>query len=114
MARKLHRRVPGAFRAPGAAKEGANETVPGACLFASNRSADRDSDLRAGVAVRSWPGSQRDVAVLLPGVLEALGAQPAQRVADAQPGVARHDDIVDEPARGGHERVGKARPVLLG
>ena len=58
--------------------------------------------------------SERDVAVLLPRVLDLLVGQPAQRLGDAAAGAVRHDHVVDEAALGGDERVGEALAIFLG
>src|SRR5690606_16570653 len=59
------------------------------------------------------PGrSERNVPVLAPRVVELLVLQHRQRAAHALARLVRHDDVVDETARAGHERVGEARLVL--
>src|SRR5690606_19638052 len=57
-------------------------------------------------------GSERDVAVLAPRVVELLVAQHRQRAADALAGGVRHDHVVDEAAVRRHERVGELFLVL--
>src|SRR6056297_1775336 len=58
--------------------------------------------------------SQRDVVVLLPGQILLLVAQRRKGSADPHPRAARLDHLVDEPALGGNEGVGKAVFVALG
>ena len=58
-------------------------------------------------------GSQRNVVVLLPGVLDGLVAQHVERAADAPARGARQDHLVDIAALGGDERIGEAVLVLL-
>src|SRR5262245_40793864 len=57
--------------------------------------------------------SEGNVRVLPPWVLELLLAQHRERPAEPPPRLARHDDIVDEPAVSGDERVGEFLPILL-
>src|SRR5687767_12734987 len=65
-------------------------------------------------AARPYQPSQRDVAVLLPGVGERLVAQHRKGAADSAAGAARHDDVVDETAMAGDEWIGEFLSVLLG
>src|SRR5262245_10280945 len=57
---------------------------------------------------------QRDVVVLLPGILELLVAQHGEGAAEAAAGAVRHDDVVDEATRARDEGVGELGAVLLG
>src|SRR5918993_3329184 len=57
---------------------------------------------------------KRDVPVLPPRVLDLLRRQPPQRVRHPAAGAVGHDDVVDEAAAGGDERVGEALAVFLG
>src|SRR5512137_2514854 len=57
-------------------------------------------------------GSERDVAVLAPRVLQLLVAQHRQRAADALARLVRLDHVVDVAAAAGDERVGEAVLVL--
>src|SRR5690349_14326224 len=59
-------------------------------------------------------GLERYVRVLLPWVLQLLVAQHGEAAADSAPRAVRHDDVVDEAAARGDERVGEALAVLLG
>src|SRR5207302_205518 len=58
--------------------------------------------------------SQRDVAVLAPRVLEPLGLERRQRLADPPARAVRHDDVVDEAAIGGDEGIGEFLAIFLG
>ena len=52
--------------------------------------------------------------MLLPRIAQLLVAQHGQGPGNPPPGVARHDDIINEPTRTRHERIGKLGPVFLG
>src|SRR5258707_15200182 len=58
--------------------------------------------------------SQRDIAVLAPGVLELLGLERGKRAADPPTRAVRHDHVVDETTVGGHERIGEFLAVFFG
>lgn len=66
------------------------------------------------VTVRRMARSQRNIAVLLPRVIELFAAQHTQALGNPHPGVVRHDDVVDIAAVAGDKRVGEALPVFLG
>src|SRR5262245_60578054 len=57
--------------------------------------------------------SERNIAVLAPGVLQLLVPEHGERPADAFAGLVGHDHIVDEPAVAGDERVGKLLLVFF-
>src|SRR5688572_28535767 len=76
------------------------------------------SDLRrrmrsSGVMLTANP-SQRNVPVLAPRVLELLGLERLQRLADPSPRAVRHDHVIDEAAIGGDEGIGELLAILLG
>src|SRR6476619_6773470 len=57
--------------------------------------------------------SQRDVVVLLPGVLEPLVAQHLECAGDALARAVRHDHLVDIATFSSNERIGEARLILV-
>src|SRR3954454_23279402 len=57
--------------------------------------------------------SERDVAVLPPGVFQLLVPEHRQRPADALAGLVGHDHVVDEAPVAGDEGVGELLLVLL-
>src|SRR6476660_7157776 len=57
--------------------------------------------------------SQRDVVVLLPGVLELLVAQHLTRAGDALARAVRHDHLVDIAPLRRDERISEARLILV-
>src|SRR4030042_6158269 len=59
-------------------------------------------------------GSERDVAVLAPRVLDLLVVQHRERAAYPLARLVRHDDVVDVAAAAGDERVGELLAVFLG
>src|SRR3954463_44257 len=58
--------------------------------------------------------SEREVVVLLPGILELLVLQHGESPGDATPGPMGHDDVVDIAAAAGDERGRELLAVFLG
>src|SRR5580765_1488417 len=64
----------------------------------------------------SWsaPASERDVAMLLPGIDVALVGQHRQRPDESRAGLGRPDDVVDVAAARGDVRIGNLGLVGVG
>ena len=56
---------------------------------------------------------KRNVPVLLGGISIALGFERRQRRDQLPARLARHDDLIDEAALGGNERIGKLLPIFV-
>src|SRR5688500_11706746 len=86
------------------------------------RATERSDDRASAAAVMAPPcsakpvseGLERDVVVLLPGILELLVAQHGERAREPPARVARHDHVVDEAAASGDEGGGEFLAIFLG